>query len=81
MSPLTFYDLLDYIKEKWMNEKPEVCQKHFKLFEILREIYDYIYYERKWSHDRNSGNYPKKKDSLYDFVKKLFSELLKESEN
>lgn len=73
MKKVTFNTLLNEIKLKWENEGKDTSIYNLELFFSLKLIFEFIYYEKKWSFQEN--DYPNRLGSLYDFVLEMFHDL------
>jgi len=69
---ITFEILIEELEKKWMEEDKEYIIDGINLFEILKEVYGFIYYEKKWPHDKDNIYYPTSKQALYNLVEQLF---------
>ncbi|MHA1232083.1 MAG: hypothetical protein ACTSPQ_15715 [Candidatus Helarchaeota archaeon] len=72
---ITFDTILKELKKEWERIKPETFQEYSNLFNILKDLYEFIYTVKKWPHTINSNSIKGKKPALTNFMEEKFSSL------
>ncbi len=67
---ITFETLLDEIKSQWKTKEKNFTSEGIDLFNVIKEIFEFIYFEKNWAHNEKDDNFPSRKGALYDFFKK-----------